>query len=272
MTALPLYHYSSLRHARDLFEKGLHMSSPFTFNDPFDSYLSYTEYYSGIRADPTKKSNVNIEDAIYLNAIDDEYIQLGLQSKYRIACLSESLLYSPQWAYYADSHKGICVEYDTEKLISYCKSNGIIMGRVRYSAQPLTDCTNTLDLKALIRSAFNKSEEFAAEKEWRLLKFGDSDFIPIQDAIRRVYVGCRTHFLWNKDKTRTETEKLSTLRKIIDHCQSEGIDVRMMYPKPGTFDLGYFTEDQISWSSLTFHIYAERQMIFPSEKHDDDSL
>lgn len=212
----PLYHYTNLNHGLDLFKKGIHMSSPVFFNDPFDSYLSQTKMYSEVRE--SLSDNPNREDIIYLNSIDDKYIQNGVLLDFKVSCLSEALLYSPQWTYYADSHMGICVEYDLEKLKAFCTTNKVILGKIKYSKEPMIDFSDKVTRRMLRDSIFNKSVQYSSEREWRLLSYKGPNYLPIQDCIKRLYIGCRTQFLLKKDGTQEDESKLETLRKIVNHC------------------------------------------------------
>jgi len=102
-TPLPkrIYKYVSFQkyHIRSLKCDNLYFSSPLEFNDPYESsiLLEGDERYGEILKDDLRKS--------------------------AMACFSLSPDNFTLWSYYAKGFKGICIEYDTEKLISSLINN-----------------------------------------------------------------------------------------------------------------------------------------------------
>lgn len=102
-TQLPnrIYRYVSFQehHIRSLICDNLYFSSPLKFNDPYESsiLLEGDERFREILKDDLRKS--------------------------AMACFSRSRDNFTLWSYYANGLKGICIEYDTAKLISSLINN-----------------------------------------------------------------------------------------------------------------------------------------------------
>jgi hypothetical protein len=101
----------------------LYLASPSNLNDPFESEFEF------------KKLN-NLPDQAFLEKIFSGrkikvkdvnevnfYIHLKkllhdiLNEEYGITCFSETKNNTLMWSHYADSHKGICLEFDSDKLM-----------------------------------------------------------------------------------------------------------------------------------------------------------
>lgn len=88
------------------------------------------------------------------------------------------------WSYYADKHKGICVEYDFSKIFSSL-SNAFLFPVYYSENRPLLNLEKIYDpvtkqirddriievFTNLMWSWITKSSEWEREKEWRLISF-----------------------------------------------------------------------------------------------------
>lgn len=99
------------------------------------------------------------------------------------------------WSYYADSHKGICIGFDSEKL--YNATLGTI-GPVTYSEdlpqKRISDISNIHPFYERLIST--KSKDWQHEKEYRLTKIGLANKIikvPL-NTIKEIIFGCKTEF------------------------------------------------------------------------------
>lgn len=96
----------------------------------------------------------------------------------RISCFCENLLNIQMWSYYADGHKGFCLEFDTS-FIPFTK-----MVKVRYVDRPpslnLKDFDSSKGRKPNVIESFMgvKHKTWEHEKEWRILLSGGPEFIP----------------------------------------------------------------------------------------------
>jgi hypothetical protein len=138
----------------------------------------------------------------------------------RLLCLSNSAEIITQWAYYADGHRGLALEFDTAVLGQICEHDDFCKWRkVRYNVrkpQPVFQafCESRrrggeihLDL-VISNMASEKSVEWQGEQEWRLLvrssritsRLGGDKllyFLPVpKETITRVILGIRSsaHF------------------------------------------------------------------------------
>ena len=101
---------------------------------------------------------------------------------YKIACFSERKNSIPMWAYYADRHRGICLEYDVSRLPpeselrqAFCK--------IHYSEYRPRDRYGEYSLVV-------KSAQWSHEQEWRLICKTEEDHITVP-CLSAVYLGTR---------------------------------------------------------------------------------
>lgn len=103
----------------------------------------------------------------------------------RISCFSATNKSHQMWAYYANNHSGICLEYDTT-LLDYSTRRAI--KPVSYSKHRNADCVH-----------FHKHDEWKIENEWRIIKQKDDNeissdsFFPF-DCVSGIYFGVRYDF------------------------------------------------------------------------------
>lgn len=85
----------------------LWFSKPRFFNDPFDCNLQVISYYNNF-LNSLSLLSPNAKDLIIENT-----------KEFGICCFSKSNDNIHMWSHYADSHKGICVEYDNSNFNDY---------------------------------------------------------------------------------------------------------------------------------------------------------
>ncbi len=129
-------------------------------------------------------------------------ITTNLQNKVRISCFSESFASPLMWAHYADSGKGICVEYDIQfdkmfhsfEFGEYTRTLccfPVLYSTKRYDATYLVEQTllqyicglnNVLDIDLLkrLKLALFKSSTWSYEKEWRIFASSFSTYEPVR--------------------------------------------------------------------------------------------
>ena len=136
----------------------------------------------------------------------------------RLACFSENWNSIPMWAYYANSHKGVCIKYDfsllDKKNIQYQNIMNSI-SKVWYSE------TRPVDKQGSY-SPFVKGLQWAHEQEWRLFQAGLNDFVNIP-CITEVYLG------HNMD-----SNSFSLILNAIKES-TQNITPYMMIPKPDEY-------------------------------------
>ncbi len=198
-TILNLYKYRPIDEwtIKGLKEKTIHFKCPAEYNDPFDCRLNLIidgtdEQWESYR----QRMGISLDELNSYKA--NRKITSGNSGKYykeihrhslltiRISCFSEVSDNILMWSHYADSHKGICLMFETIKFdtiqymvfnkedLQYNSSNlppdhsGII--RVRY-AEKLPEAYNHLeyDKDKIAPFLMTKSIDWAYEKEWRMM-------------------------------------------------------------------------------------------------------
>ncbi len=150
--------------------------------------------------------NKKIDDALpFLKEFLSKYFEQTLQnfnstlrSSVKISCFSESVESMLMWSHYADSHKGICIEYNYGSL-----EPGDLRRRLLYPiiySEELFDATTLLTdqkinapLIALL-AAMYKSPHWSYEKEWRLIIPGGiipEDSLYSAAPVSAIYLGAR---------------------------------------------------------------------------------
>lgn len=157
-----------------------------------------------------------------------------IKSSLKISCFTEvkdSLL---MWSHYANSHKGICIEYNFRQLPADDLRKHALYP-VNYSekfldATSLMKDIHTAPLIALLASLY-KSPEWAYEKEWRLIIPGE--IMPTDSPFKvpkpvSIYLGSKIG--------KSEREN------VIELCQAKGIPAFQMRTKYSAFG---FSEEPI---------------------------
>lgn len=104
----------------------------------------------------------------------------------RLCAMTQDCRSPVLWAHYANDHRGICLELDTDTIDT---SDGVLKPVFYSNRVPALDH----DPRADGRWAFlNKTEEWAYEKEWRYISKNSSPFLGLTEmSIRRVLLGAR---------------------------------------------------------------------------------
>ena len=147
-----------LRLKRHLQNHEMSLSSPSTFNDPFDCHMAFP---GTSRQDLATRSR-DIVDTIW-----------------RVGSLAESLCNRLMWSHYADNHRGLCIEYDFSAFDPF--SAGVIFAPVIYSPKRpqvpekllndvATDQLDRQDYRFLTSTLFTKDSVWQYESEWRIVK------------------------------------------------------------------------------------------------------
>lgn len=158
--------------------------------------------------------NLLVDDGNALSAkiIDASHTMANLQTNIRksidehflITCFSETYDNQLMWAHYADSHRGICVEYDLSKIddieINYIKLNLLPVKYCKARPQiPIqTDRINQYHYKVSegnytisdqYRFLLTKSMDWKYEREWRIILQDAQSRIIKFPLISNIYLG-----------------------------------------------------------------------------------
>lgn len=109
----------------------------------------------------------------------------------KISCFSEVNDSILMWSYYADKHKGICVEYDLSLLDLNLPFNRKIyesIARVHYSKQRINDELNFPIEDTYLNLLLTKADVWSHEHEWRLICETQEEFMPLS-CVSGVYLG-----------------------------------------------------------------------------------
>ena len=147
-----------LRLKRHLQNHEMSLSSPSTFNDPFDCHMAFP---GASRQDLATRSR-DLVDTIW-----------------RVGSLAESPCNRLMWSHYADNHRGLCIEYDFSAFDPF--SAGVIFAPVIYSPKRpqvpekllndvATDQLDRQDYRFLTSTLFTKDSVWQYESEWRIVK------------------------------------------------------------------------------------------------------
>lgn len=213
-----LYSYKKAdEHTEQIFKDcKLWASKPEKFNDPFDCNLEVT---SGIteegllcsiekRYGPAKKWPVKIStwvnswfgnDGIF-TPTHRAYIDQAIQSEKDanqnsgVVCLSEVNDSILMWSHYAESHTGICIEF--ERTPESDLGDLAICAPIEYCATyPIIDFNEILsspDGKTFNRMLRGKADCWAYEKEWRFILNQGGMHCKLVGKISKVIFGLRT--------------------------------------------------------------------------------
>ncbi len=121
----------------------------------------------------------------------------------KITCFSEIHDSILMWSYYANNHKGVCIEYDLSRLdLSDSINQNIIQCLTKVQYSPLrADRLIGIDDTSYLHFLISKADVWSHEQEWRIVCESENDFLPF-DCISGVYLGVKF-----KQKT-PEYEKL----------------------------------------------------------------
>lgn len=98
----------------------------------------------------------------------------------------------PLWAYYGDSHAGICLEFDTDWMLAGA-FRGEPLVQVEYAEAPLASIPfhEVTSPNAIQRRLSRKPLEWAHEKEWRVLTGQGGAYPYLDQALVRIHLGSR---------------------------------------------------------------------------------
>ena len=173
----------SLCHSRHYF------ASPKAFNDPFDcrpyfslqaSTAQLTKYFEGAlsrhapelsraarRAEARRRATApDCDPRLPRNMADFRrtYDQM-VTDQIGVLCLSEVQDNLLMWAHYADSHRGVCLQFKGEQFLGTAQP--ILYQRIRPTVNPIVHSHEEM----LDRSLLTKSDDWSYEREWRAFHY-----------------------------------------------------------------------------------------------------
>lgn len=233
-------------------KNSLRLSSPKTFNDPFDCVLN-TDYEKSLR-----EFSVPIIERMFGNKaaaiFDNPDFQRTLQAKAMevrpffqerdqsvrdnlfVSCFSEkrNLGSLRMWGHYANCHTGFCMEYDFREIHQKVQQKRslsmvpIVYQQTYNVKEPKGNASQAEFRRFYLEVAFTKALEWQYENEWRLLdipedKKEENGFSISFIKPMSIYIGCKASEQLIKDLTAI--------------CTEQEIQLLQMEMKPGSFDL-----------------------------------
>lgn len=188
----------------------IYLASPSSFNDPFDcspafspsltpdgAYALARRYLSREHPkwDETKVDLAAKQFVAQTSGADMAVVAQGLREGYELVrdwlalyCVSATCSSALMWSHYADSHRGICIGYDSGMDV-FAKAQPVTYSHVRYTVDPVHDS----DELRLTNSLLLKSADWKYEKEWRYIDFESmpGDYQLTGPVIRQVILGAK---------------------------------------------------------------------------------
>lgn len=255
-----LFHYQrfNAEYLIPLLARGvLRFSNPSTFNDPWDCrprfgkqalmnrevYERHVHYMAQIarKLDPNipaaelaRRSEILRRDpALMERLIDENTVKIAeaIRQHYRIYCLSRKADSPLMWSHYAESHRGVCLEFDAD--------NDFFGGALAINYQtsyPEVDMTSDEEPALVVAALLTKSSIWSYEEEFRLVsREGQSEgflvtndgFLGIQrQFLKAVIVGAQMKG-WERD----------TVRWLIQQAGNPRIEMKHALMVPGRYEL-----------------------------------
>jgi hypothetical protein len=219
------------KHTADIFrEAAIYYSAPNSFNDPFDCNMKLSiegcskedldQYFSTLISEYPRADRRRLKSEISRarrNGSEDRFLKGSFEKTYddyynksSVFCLSRKSDSIPMFSYYADSHRGIAIEFSFFLYETPCgiqpkrdfAGNFSFEGKIQVGDIDYHDKLPDLNFfrlyenpPALTRTLlFAKHHEWAHEKEFRIFrhKCGASRVRFPNKLITRVILGCKT--------------------------------------------------------------------------------
>lgn len=285
-----LYRYRSLSSYSidDIMKKQITLTSIGEFNDIFDG--AFHQYGTKEKIEEAAEKKWSEIEALRIKAHlpDDllqknsiiypfiEHLKTESRRKFReldylgtyVCCFSKDNSSTLMWAHYADANKGLCIEYDFNRLPSESFLRKTIFP-IAYTSKPidvsdlLTDIGNRiyqypLDA-AVLCTALNKASMWQYEQEWRIVcvlapSSGKDRRLAFNSYIlpSKVYLGyhfLKPFFYYKNEEPEYKNcaESIKRFMNLISYLQNNEIKVAVMVPLVGSYQ---FTSCDISIDEL----------------------
>ena len=278
----------------DILNNQITLSSIIQFNDVYDSTIHALGSQNKAYEEWDELKNL-CDSARIAPLLDEEYyiylkkktlqresdlnFRLIEYLKFYICCFSTDYSSQLMWSHYADSNKGVCIEYDFSKLPKDHLLKQLVFP-VTYLEKPL-DLTKMLSDKenkiydysletAIMCSTLSKSIEWKYEKEWRIV-FPPLDFSKNDKRLTlinfttpsKIYLGYhffKSFFYYNyldsdfyKEESDKEKEKetepnkdietckynMELFTKLLNYIECNNINIALMIPEIGCYNMTY---------------------------------
>ena len=190
---------SSINTYKIFINKKLHFSAPKDFNDPFDCKINAVMSDEGGLARSLGISNKDVKSAIENGCDINNTIDSVLNTK-GICSFSKEKDNILMWSHYADSHRGICLEFDITKDYDFFVVPIIIKYKGEYPTVDVSETRGNVGKELLT----TKYEGWQYEQEVRIYKEAPGEYEFKPKSLKAVYFGCKV-----------EDSEIDELRKFI---------------------------------------------------------
>lgn len=255
-----LFKYSSLNEfiLEDLQNNTLTATSASEFNDLYDSSLHSNSYHKRKkRIDQLKESGKKLgyenllEDLSHENLEKqckkiDEHRMDYFKGDFFITCLTPFKDNIRMWSHYADSNKGICIEYDfaNSKLSKFIYP--VIYRKKPIDITKMYDESEKLNL-ALLGSIINKCEDWKYENEWRIIYYlpqynnENKKRIKINPPKpKRIFLG--REFMNNfkqAKRSKRKKQEVNLINLFLEYVKDEEIPLKIVKRKIGSYEFEF---------------------------------
>lgn len=177
---------SSINTYKIFINKELYFSAPKDFNDPFDCKINAVISDEGGLAQSLGISNKDVKSAIANGCDINNTIDSVLNTK-GICSFSKEKDNILMWSHYADSHRGICLEFDITKDYDFFVVPIIIKYKGEYPTVDVSETRGNVGKELLT----TKYEGWQYEQEVRIYKEDHREYAFNPESLTAVYFGCK---------------------------------------------------------------------------------
>ncbi len=189
-----LYRYRTFSEysMREILLQNVFLAKPSSFDDRFDSqYISFEQPEI-----PRLKSEEEIAKEKVISFLDDLIVKdrnAFFHNVLRISCFTTDCCNVPMWYYYANQHKGMCIEYDLSDLPAFDEAGYCFLPVIypnRNEEILFRKLGKRLNSDAVC-NALIKNKDWEFEKEWRMIRISDKtekEYASVK--IKKVIMGC----------------------------------------------------------------------------------
>lgn len=250
-----IYKFMSWAHLEPLLKgRGLHFQSPSEFNDPFDCsprvVVPQTRAAIQLRLKQDRErvrgggdESVADETLNRLRRLSPKQLKFAalmdwhqMVSGYGMTCFAEQADHPLMWSHYADSHRGVCVEFDPSALPkgqTYLTIKVIYRDhRADFHFPKGKRVDRRLDVLRVLNT---KGRTWEHEKEWRIVRMSGADTTVVlpANAITSVILGARSR---DQDRERLSgwlSEGFPEARVVEASLDLDGFSISVPLEKPG---------------------------------------
>jgi hypothetical protein len=243
------YRYGSKRDLDSLEQDYFYVPHPSSLNDPFENLFDENQIYKILDQIEKilEKSTSNIQQQL-------KDLCQRIRTKIGIFSLSKTERDELLWSYYADSHRGFCIEYDLEKLTELNKITASF--DIDYKEKIPNINLETIIAKGdqamselLRKTSGGKSISWNHEKEFRICIEPYGNYEYDYRAVKAIYFGLRMpkkekDLLVDNEKLPDHLSKVSQ-EKLMEALKGRGIKYYQMLLKPNSYDFGYIEVEDL---------------------------